>query len=308
MESRPSARANANEAASVDVASDPAAKLDHLLSKELLELSVNDRNNLQEEIHGVRCLASEETPDLIEESLRRLAIELDEGVPISQKRGYLRSQETVASRAYINGRDFRLMILRCELFDPRKAAERMARICNSLLDLFGEYALERPIKLSDFTNAELKVFRKGRVQLLPFRDRSGRKIAVLFPGAEFLKEKGNNNRARVRALQLKIFLYCSMAISSDVDTQRKGLVFIVWFDAKLESGASPDVTRIRMGLKSHHMATLRASAVHICSPNTPFYKIQRSLLLLGLGPYRSRLRIHLGECLCFERSRLLICV
>ena len=39
--------------------------VDNMLSKELNQLSVKDRNALVEEIHGVRSLAPEETPELI---------------------------------------------------------------------------------------------------------------------------------------------------------------------------------------------------------------------------------------------------
>jgi hypothetical protein len=275
---------------------DPAAEFDNLLSKELLQLSVNDRNNLQEEIHGVRCLAPDETSQLIEESLRKLATELDENIPDYQKEAYLRSQRRPASAAFVNSQNFRLRFLRCELFDHRKAAERMVRVCDCLLKLFGMYALERPIRISDFSNAELKAIRRGRLQLLPFRDRSGRRIAILFPGVECLKENANeNDGAVVRTLQLKTFIYMSYILGSEVDTQRRGIVFLVWFDDKMQSSASPDVNRIKMGIKSHSMALLRASAIHICSPDTPFYRLQRSVLAMGAGHNRQKLRLHVGE-------------
>ena len=284
--------------ADVIAAADPV-EVDDLLSKELLQLSVKDRNDLQEEIHGVRCLAPEETPRFVEDSLRNLAIELDEVIPDSQKQAYLQSQQRPASRAYVNGREFRLLFLRCELFDCHKAAERMATVCDGLLDLFGRYALERPIKLSDFTNAELKAIRKGRLQYLPFRDRSGRRIAVLFPGAETLKENANNDWTgiNVRKLQNKIFIYMSNVIGRDVDEARRGVVLLIWFDAMMLSNASMDITRIYQGgMKSHKMSMVRCSAIHICSPDSHIYRLQRSLLSISLGNMRSRISMHLGEC------------
>lgn len=284
--------------ADVAAAADPAA-VEDLLSKELLQLKVKDRNDLQEEIHGVRCLAPEETPRFVEDSLRKLATELDEVIPDSQKRAYLQSQQRPASAAYVNSREFRLLFLRCELFDCQKAAERMARVCDCLLNLFGRYALERPIKLSDFTNAELKVIRKGRFQILPFRDRSGRRISILFPGGETLKEKANNDRTdiNVRELQNKIFIYMSYVVGRDVESARRGAVVLVWFDAMLESGTTNDITRMYQGgIKSHKMSMLRCSAIHICSPDTHFYRLQRSILSLGFGSMRSRITMHLGEC------------
>ena len=44
--------------------------VENTLSKELLKLSLNDRNAIEEEIHGVRCGAAEETPELLDRSLR----------------------------------------------------------------------------------------------------------------------------------------------------------------------------------------------------------------------------------------------
>jgi hypothetical protein len=48
------------------------------LSKELLKLSLNDRNAMEEEIHGVRCLSSliKETPQLLKEKINEFDIEL----------------------------------------------------------------------------------------------------------------------------------------------------------------------------------------------------------------------------------------
>jgi len=182
--------------------SDPEA-VDDLLSKELLQLSVKDRNDIQEEIHGVKCLAVNETPQLIEESLRKLAVELDERIPDSQKQAYLQSLqppkellehqrilqqlhqlEPLPQSTYINDDNFRLRFLRCELFDVKKAAKQMANFLDLLVELFGDYALRRPVRLSDFTKEELRHMRKGRYQTLPYRDRSGRRIVTIFPEEE----------------------------------------------------------------------------------------------------------------------------
>jgi len=119
--------------------------VDELLSKELMQLSVNDRNDIQEEIHGVACLAPEETPSLVENSLANLCIELDQLVlPGTQKRAYLQSQQL--DKTYVNEIDFRLRFLRCELFDIRKTALRICEFLELVLDLFGDYALQRPIQ------------------------------------------------------------------------------------------------------------------------------------------------------------------
>ncbi len=158
--------------------------VDNLLSDELMQLSIRDRTAIQEEIHGVNCLATDETPSFLRSSLLRLATELDQNLPEQIAQAYRRSQEL--PNTYVNTHAFRLRFLRCELFDTRKAAIRMANFLNLLLDYYGEYALERPIRLSDMSKEELKYMRKGRYQYLPFRDRSGRRIGIIFPGKEMI--------------------------------------------------------------------------------------------------------------------------
>ena len=61
-----------NDSATLHSAASPHAtqSIDDLLSSELLKLSLQDRNAINEEIHGVRCLALPETPALLETGLK----------------------------------------------------------------------------------------------------------------------------------------------------------------------------------------------------------------------------------------------
>ena len=180
---------------------DPISVVDTLLAKELNGLSFQDRNNINEEIHGVSCLAIEETPDLVERAMAHLQLEIDTQIGPNEKRAYLQSQQppplpnenygtpittsttsatttttTSTTTTYVNSYDFRLRFLRIELFDIQRAALKLVSYLNTVWELFGIYALYRPIQLSDFSDAELQKFRLGNLQLLPFRDRSGRRI------------------------------------------------------------------------------------------------------------------------------------
>ena len=72
----------------------------------------------------------------------------------------------------INSDDFRLMYLRSELFDVKKAADRIVKALDFLLEFWGEYALKRKIRLSDFTkkgtyvSAVFKIFHEIMIQSL----------------------------------------------------------------------------------------------------------------------------------------------
>ena len=153
-----------------------------LLAKEFLSLSFRDRNAISEEIHGVSCMLAEESPDLINASLRKLDHELSL-IPSKDKEMFELSQRRFGTRnssepggSYVNDVNFRLRFLRGELYDPAQAAWKIVSFLNEVVSMFGEYALQRPIRLSDFEEDELQVFRMGNLQLLPFRDRSGRRI------------------------------------------------------------------------------------------------------------------------------------
>ena len=170
--------------------------VNELLSNTLLHLKFQDRNDIYEEIHGVRNLAREETPELIEQSLCSMAAELDRIISSSAsgevevvegrkeedyKHAYQKTRQL--ERTYVNDRDFHLKFLRADLFDAKKAADRLVVHLDFLLMLFGPRALEERLQASFFnTKEEAAALRSGNVQILPFRDRSGRRIMVNLSG------------------------------------------------------------------------------------------------------------------------------
>ena len=172
-----------------DEEKDDPSKVEELLSNELLHLSSKERNEYQEEIHGVRCLAQDETPKLISESLQELsqellinslysdytsstisellikkslqvaaAVQLDHNhdeLDDNHDDDYSHDDYTVGGdSSYINTNEFRLRFLRCELFDVKKAAMRMVRFLNLGFDLYGESILLRPPSFKDFSSTE----------------------------------------------------------------------------------------------------------------------------------------------------------
>jgi len=288
--------------------------VDDLLSKELLQLSVKDRNDIQEEIHGVKCLAVEETPELIRKKLKELSEEIEKNIPESQKQAYLQSLQYSGTcpnsiyssserdssakssisevdsnpkGSYIHGDDFRLRFLRCELFDVSKAAKRFVTYLDMLVELFGDYALRRPICISDFTKEELRHMRKGMIQNLPYRDRSGRRIMICFPEEEVSKIPP--------FVKAKIAMYMMHAAGDqDTVTQKMGVIVVAWFDrsfAKLS-------TSWKIKYKFYTMNCDRITAIHCCSPDTPHYRIRRSVMVMRSGKENlNKLIFHLGEAM-----------
>lgn len=148
--------------------------VDTMLTHEMDNLSFKDRNDIYEEIHGVVSLDREETPELIQQSLISINIEIDR---IKHKyNAYTKATESY--NPYAHGVDIRLRFLRCDLFDVHEAAKRMMRYLDLTHELFGDAALQRPIQLRDLGKKEMEMIREGDAQPIPFRDRSGRRVMV----------------------------------------------------------------------------------------------------------------------------------
>lgn len=76
----------------------------------------------------------------------------------------------------------KLQCLRAELWDGRLAARRLCRHLTLLHEHYGDVALRRELHFADLGKEEARLVRKGGVQLLPTRDRSGRRVVAFVGG------------------------------------------------------------------------------------------------------------------------------
>ena len=92
--------------------------------------------------------------------------------------------------------------------------------------------------------------------------------------------------------QAKIALYTCWTAGHDVDTQMKGLVVLVWFHESFKISKKPQ----SLHAKFHQVASIRASAIHCCTPDTLFYRFRRSVLIMRIAPHnRLKLKVHMGK-------------
>ncbi|KAL3904879.1 MAG: hypothetical protein SGARI_004718, partial [Bacillariaceae sp.] len=129
---------------------------------------------IHEEIHGVQTLAVEETPEFVQQKLAELDRALQE-IPDREKSAYLEAIR-FNSLYVINQERLRVPILRAEVFDARKAAIRLVKFLELVFDLYGHEALMRPITLADFNSEDINLMKQGLFQMLPGRDRTGRRV------------------------------------------------------------------------------------------------------------------------------------
>eukprot|EP00536_Pseudo-nitzschia_multiseries_P002429 jgi/Psemu1/251623/estExt_Genewise1Plus.C_320072 len=270
-----------------------------LLSRSLLRLKLQDRNAIREELHGVRTLAPEESPELIHDSLIQMNEQLDAILLASSKEGYQHAfeQARCLPDTFVNDREFRLKFLRCDLFDPARAADRMINYLDYLLYVFGQRALREPLKANFFVKEEAAALREGNIQLLPFRDQSGRRVLVLLRGS-----LSYSPSLRVKL----IFYFLHVASEDSIDAQRLGLVVIGWsgcdmlFDPNRPKYRFPgtpgnDPVIIPNGRRMIDATPIRHVATHFCFPNNPVTRIVKSFYVIAYGDIdRSRLIFHHG--------------
>ena len=141
-----------------------------ILADALAQMSIQERENAYENTHGVSQVI-EETPDMVFQKLAELDTEL---FKITHKPAFEMALQI--NPGYINDQKFRIMFLRAEYFDPRKAATRLVLFLEKKLHYFGRDALARNVHLSDLDKDDMRMLKSGQMQILPSRDRAGRLI------------------------------------------------------------------------------------------------------------------------------------
>ena len=315
---RVSDSSNENNSTDVDV--------NVLLAHELNSLSFQQRESLNEEIHGVNVneiyyetykhLEDKTRPELLHQALAQLAADLDKLAGASF--AYTRCQQLYRETTYINTDTFRLMFLRRTLFDKwYHTAQLIIDFVELMYELHGDVGLERRFTLSDFSEEELRYLQSGYSQLLPGRDRAGRRIVFQL----------NSSTGTLRLLdaksRIRLTMFILMGLADDIDVQKRGIIFINWFDT--DTGVFDDVAaRAKAHATVSSCLPLRLGAVHICMPtihnnitttttknrtSTPgastieprnhnsAANIIKSMLALSIGGKgRCKLRFHTGTC------------
>ena len=112
----------------------------NMFSKALLSLSLKERNQIEEEIHGVSCMAIQETPELIEEALREFNYELEFVIADTQKIAYNKAKENIISNSntsnsnsYLLCNETKLRFLRCEFFNPVQGSVKICQLFRSII-------------------------------------------------------------------------------------------------------------------------------------------------------------------------------
>ena len=209
------------------------SSINKVWANELNNLGSKEREEITNEMHGIQSdrekmmAQTESSPKMIDLTIQsfRLFLEININEPLDNgdsiappvsKDPYRRGLHVLGSR-YIISKGFLLKFLRTAHYDFTKSALRYFRYLDLLYIFFGDDGITRKLCLTDLTKHEHAYLRKGQMQLLPRRDRSGRRLYA-FSGYDMptynIIEK------------YRVNIYLIDAVSDDTTTQKLGCVTI----------------------------------------------------------------------------------
>jgi hypothetical protein len=147
--------------------------VDAMIAGDLHSMSLQEREHCYHDIHGVSD-AIDETPEFVQEKLKELDDELGRAPSWNNKAAYLQAEAD--DPEFVRCTKLRLKFLRTYAFDVKKAASHLLRFFEQKLLTFGRELLTKDIKLSDMDANDIRCLESGKYQLVPQRDRAGRKL------------------------------------------------------------------------------------------------------------------------------------
>ena len=187
---------------------DEAARITHekvsaMMAAELNSLTTAERTVLLEDVHGVGELRQEElNPTLMNERLLHMELAL-RSIPI--KPAYDEAQRLCGGKpnGRVNDPSFRIRFLRASRYDPKEAAIRLVENLQTIYETYGPEGLVRPLQLSDMMldmdnqGSDTFMFSGNFFQVMPFRDRLGRRVVVR-SGRSLFEDHTIDYQSRVR--------------------------------------------------------------------------------------------------------------
>ncbi|CAJ1938432.1 unnamed protein product [Cylindrotheca closterium] len=249
--------------------------VDSLIAKQMMELSMKDREKVYMDVHGVRQ-GPTETEEAIEKGLDSMHREIDK---LKDKRAY--DLALSMNSEYVENRSFQLAFLRADSFDAKKGALRIVRFFQLKLDLFGEDKLVLDIVQDDLGREAMHEIYSGRKQGLDAQDRTGRWINFAIVGTE----------NSLRALLQRAY-YNTMVAIRKPEAQENGFVSVIY-----GVGNQSDVTKVPNPWNLTRMMQampVRIEAIHFCHDSV-IYRVLFGIVKTALSPFvKIRSRTHYG--------------
>ncbi|VEU44454.1 unnamed protein product [Pseudo-nitzschia multistriata] len=288
---------------------------DVLMANELNKLSFAERESINDEIHGIgvereyiRHKVVEDDPEMLTDAFQKLTEELEQLRREGSAKAFDLSQKMLeesqsssgnAATCYLNEHGFRLIFLRCERFDCAKAAKRMCSYLDAMHGFFGDEVLRRRIRWSDLNAKEISWMEKGYSQVLPDRDRAGRRIYLRF----LRNDDYNDSNSLSDASWMRIGLYYLMTLlETDIQAQRSGIIFLFFFHGD-KINPLTFINRGKLKSQALKLCPLHLAGAHYCFPNNDYSTL--SMIMKSVRIAIPKIRVHTGdyaECLLALQS------
>ena len=146
------------------------------IARDLNKLSLEERNEVLFDIHGVGEIVKEDA-EFVQQKLLELEVCLSEKMNKRQAKAYKTARELFPE--YVERNDFRIMFLRANKFHINDSADQILRHFQMKLDLFGMEKLGKDITYDDLDPEAQAALQKSHMQILPKKDPSGRLVLVV---------------------------------------------------------------------------------------------------------------------------------
>jgi hypothetical protein len=259
--------------------------VEEVLTKELDKLSLEEKDKILFDVHGVPQVGDDD-PDDVEKRIQDLEKELGK---IKFKTAL--EEARYMNPEYVNCREFRLMFLRCERFDPKKAARKLVKHFEAKRTIFGGgEILGRDVVLSDLSSDDMDALEAGFMQILPTRDAAGRVVFVFSPSHRKFKSIDN---------ALRMMWYLSSTVLKDEEDQKRGMVIVVY---AVRDAVSENFKTVKRAHSVREGIPKKPVAVHYCYNKRylrPFFAGVKAFMNREM---RARVRTHCGthEEIVFE--------
>ena len=176
----------------VDEDDDDANSTDELAS-DMAQMTVDQRNFVLEDIHGVHTF-NEEDPNYIDECIEQVYKEIQK-IPNSSRAAYNKANFLAPTKVSKN-RKFNVMFLRASSYDTRQAAKRIVKHFDFKQRLFGNEKLVKDITFDDLMEDDINAYKSGYSLVLPGKDCTGRAVVVM--SSKYTNCKTWENQVRQR--------------------------------------------------------------------------------------------------------------
>ncbi|CAJ1935993.1 unnamed protein product [Cylindrotheca closterium] len=264
---------------------DTSDDVEAILAQGMKDLTFDELQLEQEDLHGVTETSIVENDAYkTEELLLSIQTHLDR-----IKEGSVYASAEARDPSYVSNRDFRLIFLRCNRYDPKASAEQIIRFFDLKQELFGEASLTRDITSQDLTEQDMDALMNGRVQISNATDRSGRLIVLGFPGLRTDVDIFHEQRA---------LFYLGMDICTSIEDTRKGCIIVSYAVGKFEDKTNG--AGFREGMKLSLALPTNLGGYHFCFDKPANAIVAKYAMSLAPPSVRAKTRIHFGshqECL-----------